>query len=111
MTAFLSPAWFAEQAATSLPLGPPELTIEQRVVGGPDGDVVYGLRVWADAVAVEAGAATNPDVTITEDYDTALAVHEGRMSAAAALTAGRIRIGGNITRLLDHAAALEATRG
>jgi hypothetical protein len=109
VTRFLSPAWFDEKAT---PAPPPavDLTIQQRVTGGPNGDVAYVLRVWDAGVSIEQGVAPDPDVTITETYDTALAVHEGRLSAAAALAAGRVQVSGAVARLLEHSAALDNAR-
>ena len=109
MTRFLSPAWFAEQAAAA-PSTEVELTIQQHVTGGPDGDVAFVLRVWDEAVSIEQGSAAHPDVTLTEDYETALAIHEGRLSAAAALAAGRVQVSGAVARLLEHSAALDNAR-
>lgn len=110
MTQFLSPAWFAENATTRPP-GEAELTIQQRVTGGPDGDVAFVLRVWDGAVSIEQGSDAHPDVTLTEDYETALAIHEGRLSPAAALAAGRVQVSGAVARLLEHSAALDNARG
>ncbi len=109
MTRFLSPAWFAERTSPAPP-GAPELTIQQRVTGGPDGDIAYVVRVWAESVSIEQGTDANPDVTLIEDYDTALAIHEGRLSAAAALAGGRVHVSGAVSRLLEHSAALEVAR-
>ena len=109
MTEFLSPTWFADKAI-ALPAGDAELTIQQRVTGGPNGDVAYVLRVWGDGVSVEPGTDPNADVTLSEDYETALAVHEGRLSAAAALAAGRVQVSGAVARLLEHSAALDNAR-
>ena len=109
MSRFLSPAWFAENATTR-PAGDAELTIQQRVLGSPEGDVAFVLRVWDTAVSIEQGSDAHPDVTLTEDYETALAIHEGRLSAAAAFAAGRVQVSGAVARLLEHIAALDNAR-
>jgi putative sterol carrier protein len=106
---FLSPDWFAENTAAPR-AGEAELTIQQRVMGGPDGDVAFVLRVWDTGVSIEQGSDPQPDVTLTEDYETALAIHEGRLSPAAALAAGRVQVSGAVARLLEHSAALDNAR-
>ena len=111
MTPFLSPAWFADRAAAPPDPNAVELTIQQRVTDGPDGEVAYVLRLAGGSVIIEPGQAEYPDVTITETYETALAIHEGRLSPAAAVAAGQVRVGGAVNLLLEHGAALEASRG
>ena len=109
MARFLSQAWFDAQAPTRPVAGPVELTIQQHVTDGPDGDIDYVLRLDR-VIIIEAGAAAAPDVTITETYETALAIHEGRLSAAAAVAAGHVRVDGAVSLLLAHSAALGAPR-
>ena len=60
-------------------------------------------------VSIEQGVAPDADVTITENFDTALAVHEGRLSAAAALAAGPCP-GGGAAAYCEHSAALDNAR-
>jgi hypothetical protein len=103
---FLSPAWFADRAGPEPPADTVRLTIQQRVTGCPDGDVAYVLRVLDDAVHIAPGTAA-ADVTITEDYATARAVHTGELTPAAAVAGGRVKISGAVSRLVEHAALLE----
>jgi putative sterol carrier protein len=106
---YLSDAWLAGLAAIPRPdAAAVRLTIQQRITGGPDGDIAYVVRVTDDDVALEAGSDAAADVTITEDWPTAIAIHNGTLSAAEAMASGRIRVGGSVTRLLEHATLLEA---
>ena len=112
MAEYLSDAWLAGLATAPRPdPAAVRLTIQQRVTGGPAGDVAYVVRVTDDGVVLEAGNDPVADVTITEDWPTAIAIHEGALSAAEAMASGRIRVGGAVTRLLEHAALLEASHG
>jgi hypothetical protein len=97
---YLSAEWFDEingagraGAATGPATGGSPVVLQQHVTGGPDGDVAYWVRVGGDAT-LEAGLgrAESPDVTVTQSYDTALAVSTGELSAQAAFLAGRIRV-------------------
>jgi predicted lipid carrier protein YhbT len=73
-----------------------------------DGDVVHRWHVALDDgdVAVRAGAATAADVTFSQDADTARAVAAGELAARTAFVMGRIRMGGDVSVLLDLAPAL-----
>jgi hypothetical protein len=47
-------------------------------------------------------------VTFTQDRTTAAAIATGRLSAQAAFIDGRLRVGGDLSALLDRAAELAA---
>ena len=83
----------------------------RRVVIGQevrDGDVAHRWHVVLDdgEVAVRAGAAPTPDVTFSQDADTARAIAAGELAARTAFVMGRIRMGGDVSVLLDLGPAL-----
>ena len=107
---FLSGEWLERLAAATAPAaGPPDVqvSIHQRVTGGPDGDVEYTVRLSGGRVTVEPGPGP-ADVEIVEDYETAAAISQGRLSPAAAFAAGRLRLGGAVGALVEHQEALSA---
>lgn len=105
---FLSGEWLDRMASSTSPAAPDvSLAIHQRVTGGPDGDVEYTLRLDRGTVAVEPGPGP-ADVEIVEDYDTAAAVSQGRLSPAAAFASGRLKLGGSVGLLVEHREALAA---
>jgi hypothetical protein len=111
---YLSPEWFDEvnrAAADSERLRTDtavvDLTIQQVVTDGPEGEVRYVVRVRQGAVSVEPGEDAGADVTFTEDWDTAVGVAAGRVSAPQAFMTGRIRVGGNVGVLLDAQGSLQ----
>jgi hypothetical protein len=85
--------------------------VAEQVDGGPDGPVLLLLRVEAGRVelslaasgpdpAVDAGeGSVRPDVTIVVAYDDAAAMAKGELTPADALTAGRIRVRGDLSVL------------
>lgn len=101
------------------------VTVVQEVHGTPDGDVRLVMRVHAGAVRLDldpaSGAGDNggdtggdnggdggsggdgpgsiPDVTIVLAYEDAAAMSRGELSPAQALTAGRIRVRGDLSSL------------
>jgi putative sterol carrier protein len=75
------------------------------VQGAPDGESGYEVRI-TDGVALLLRAGSQPaDLTITCDYDTAAGIMSGRLSAQAALAAGRVRLSGDLRVLTAVAAA------
>ncbi len=116
MARFLTPEWVEEwnTALTSLPapaeadstLADGHVTVVQEVHGTPDGDVRLVMQIEAGAVrlTLDSGGATDgsgagPDVTIVLAYDDAAALSRGELSPAEALTAGRIRVRGDLSAL------------
>jgi putative sterol carrier protein len=110
---FLTPAWFDELNATANQsqelkesTARTQLTLQQVVRDGPDGDVTYVMRIDRGSVRAEPGPAANADATFTQDYDTATAVVKGDLNAQAAFMTGRIRVSGNMSALLEHQGSL-----
>ncbi|MGV3760720.1 MAG: SCP2 sterol-binding domain-containing protein [Actinomycetota bacterium] len=110
MADFLSDAWFDEMAAAAEGAAPPaELRLVlQQVVTDPsdDAEQAYALRVAEGRIEVRRGRVAEPDVTFTQDRATAAAIARGELSAQAAFLAGRLRIGGQLHRFADAAAAM-----
>ena len=82
------------------------VTIQQVVTGGPAGDVRYWVRIDDGAVEAGPGEVEEPDATVTQSYTTAVAVSRGELAVEEALLEGRVRLAGDVSVLLRHAAAL-----
>ncbi|MCB0991694.1 MAG: SCP2 sterol-binding domain-containing protein [Acidimicrobiales bacterium] len=76
-----------------------ELVLQQVVTGTPFGEVAYFITFDRGEVYVQAGVASSSDVAFTQDYETAVAVHEGRSNALEAFQSGRISIKGEVAKL------------
>lgn len=109
---FLTPEWFDElNQATACPVpGEGSITIQQVVTGGPQDEVAYVVKVSGGRLEVTPGRAAEVDATISADYDTALALSRGELSARAALLAGRIKVRGDTNALLAGQAAMQAAQ-
>ncbi len=109
MVPYLSAAWLAEADAAASQSDPLRnvtadvaLVVQQEVTGGPGGDTAYHVVVDHGAVSVRPGRAAQPDVTFTEDHATAVAIGRGELSAQAAFMIGKLRVRGDLERLLIH---------
>jgi hypothetical protein len=100
-----SDEWIAalDEAARGVDGGPEPLVIQQVV-----DEVAWHVVLGPDGVRVHPGRADAADVTFTQDRATAEAVAAGELSAAAALTSGRLTVRGATARLTEHREALAA---
>jgi hypothetical protein len=108
---FLSAAWLSDlQDAARASAVPEDLRlVVQQVVLDPDGgEVAYAIRVADGHVSVETGRVDDAEVTFTQDRATASAIASGELSAQAAFIDGRLRVGGDLTSLLERARELAA---
>jgi len=106
---FLTSAWIAalDEAGRAAHVPDDVRVVVQQVVVEDDGrEVAYAVRVADGGVRVEAGRAADPDVTFTQDRATAAAIARGELSAQAAFLDGRLRVGGDLAKVLDGARAL-----
>ena len=118
MPQFLSPEWVAAFDAAldgvTVP-GPGEdaglgavdgrFTVLQEVHGAPGGDVTVALSASDGALHLSRSpdpqeAADAADVAISLSYEDAVALSKGELVAAEALTAGRIRVRGDLSVLV-----------
>lgn len=74
----------------------------QQVVTTPDGDKRYWFKLEQGQVQMGAGEALEPvDATITNDYETAVALSRNQLNPVAAFMSGRVRINGNVMKLMQ----------
>ncbi len=75
--------------------------VTQVVTGGPEGDVTYHLQVGGGAASFGAGAAFPEDVRMQQDWDTAVGVATGELSAQEAFISGQILLTGDQQKLIE----------
>lgn len=102
MPEFLSDEWVdaLTGAAASASVDPSTTLAIRQVVD----DVSWTVRVRDGRIAVDRDPAA--DVTITTDRDTAGALVRGELATQDAFAAGRLRLGGDLPKLLAAAGAL-----
>ncbi len=72
----------------------------------PGANPAYYLRVADGRAAIEIGTLDDPDVTVTTDYLTASSISQGSLNLQSAFFSGKLKVSGNLARLLLHQNAL-----
>ena len=118
MVRYLSLAWIdalSQEVANSSELaalaGTHNIGVTQVVTDGPEGDVIYHLRLGDGAASFGAGPADAEDVCMKQSWATATAVATGDLNAQEAFIKGLIRLTGNQQKLIESQpvfAALDA---
>jgi putative sterol carrier protein len=74
----------------------------QQVVTGPAGESRYWFKVGSGEAALGVGDSPEPvDATITQDYDTAVALMKNELTGMAAYMSGKLRVAGDLMKLMQ----------
>ena len=84
------------------------LTLNFVVTEAPEGTVNYSIDLAEGAAAIEPGEAEGADATITNDFDTAMAISKGELNTQMAFMTGRLKVGGDMAKIMMNQAALNA---
>lgn len=84
-----------------------DLIIEQRVLND-DGSLAesYQVHLGDGVVAVDRDCSGEAHVVLSQDVETAEALRSGELHAQPAFLTGRLRVDGDVDRLLEHREAL-----
>jgi alkyl sulfatase BDS1-like metallo-beta-lactamase superfamily hydrolase len=104
MPKWLSQEWLdeARKLAESQPERPGASARMQYVVtGSPDGDIKY-YWVLENGKLLESqlGEMPDPEVTLTQSYEDAQKIQKGELDANAAFMQGRVKVTGNMAKLM-----------
>jgi putative sterol carrier protein len=78
----------------------------QQVISTSEGERRYWMRTGDGQVDMGPGDAPNPDATVTQDYDTAVALARAEANPVTAFMTGKLRISGNLALLMGLQGAL-----
>ncbi|CAN5670019.1 MAG: SCP2 sterol-binding domain-containing protein [Acidimicrobiia bacterium] len=113
MAKFLSAEWAQEvtdtlnsHAGFKSAIGNADLGVAFNVTGGPDGDVPYYLKSSGGNTTLSLGALADADVTINTNYETATSISKGDLNVQTAFMTGKIKVGGNLAKLMMHQSAI-----
>jgi putative sterol carrier protein len=104
MAKWLSQEWLDE--STRLAVDQPErpgasARLQYVITGGPDGDVSYYWIVTDGRLEENRlGELDDPDVTLHESYEDAMAMQKGELDANAAFMQGKIKVSGDVATLM-----------
>lgn len=104
MSKWLTQPWLDEtrEMASGQPERPGATVRMQYVVtGGPEGDIDY-YWVLEDGRLLESalGELEDAEVTLTQAYEDAMAIQKGELDANAAFMQGKIKVSGNMGKLM-----------
>ncbi|MCI0542813.1 MAG: SCP2 sterol-binding domain-containing protein [Actinobacteria bacterium] len=88
-------------------IGTATLSIQFHTEGGPEGDVNYYLAARDGSAAVSLGEIEGADVTVKQSYDTAMAISKGEMNTQTAFMTGKLKVSGNLAKLMQHQSAIQ----
>lgn len=73
----------------------------QQVVNTPEGEVKYYFKLDGGSAEVALGEIEAPDATITQDYDTAVAIAKTELTGTAAYMSGKLKVSGDLMKLMQ----------
>jgi putative sterol carrier protein len=105
---YLSPEWIDAYNATvagdgsvTAALKGKNAVLQMVIADAPDGEIRYWLRIGDGAIAAGLGDADNPEVTISQSYDTAAKVNSGELDGQKAFTQGKVKIKGKMMKMMQ----------
>jgi putative sterol carrier protein len=78
----------------------------QQVITGPDGERRYWIKLQSGEVDMGQGDVGSPDCTITQDYDTAVAMAKSEINPVSAFMSGKLKVSGNMMLLMQLQGAI-----
>jgi putative sterol carrier protein len=79
----------------------------QQVVTTPEGEQRYWFKLESGQATLGAGDSPDAvDATITQDYETAVAISKNELSGTAAYMSGKLRVSGDLMKLMQLQGAL-----
>jgi putative sterol carrier protein len=74
----------------------------QQVVTGPDGEKKYWFKMEGGSVQLGTGEmGESADATITQDYETAVALAKNELTGTAAYMSGKLKVSGDLMKLMQ----------
>ena len=68
--------------------------------------MIYYLKVADGATETALGPLDDADVTVSSDYETSQAISKGELNVQMAFMTGKIKVGGNMAKIMMHQGVL-----
>jgi putative sterol carrier protein len=75
--------------------------LQQEVLGSPAGDVRYGFVLDGGKVELSQGDIENPEATISQSYETAVAMSKQETTGQQAFMQGKLKVSGNLMKIMQ----------
>lgn len=116
MAKFLTTEWLTELTDTinanesfKTAITNVDLTLQFEVPDAPAGtESVYYIAIADGTASAGPGANEEADATITNNYETAVAVSNGELNTQMAFMTGKLKVAGNMAKLMMNQAMLGA---
>jgi putative sterol carrier protein len=73
----------------------------QQVVNTPEGETKYYFKLENGQAEVGLGELSDAEATITQDYDTAVALSKSELTGTAAYMSGKLKVSGDLMKLMQ----------
>ncbi|MEN8041269.1 MAG: SCP2 sterol-binding domain-containing protein [Actinomycetota bacterium] len=83
-----------------------DLSVQFDVSDGPGGEVTYYLNIADGAAETNLGPLEGADVTVSSDHATSQAISKGELNVQMAFMTGKIKVGGNMAKIMMHQGVL-----
>lgn len=108
---YLSKEWADEfntraAAGNTAPFKGKKATLLNVVGDAPDGEVRYVIRFGDDSATITMGDMPGPEITMTQGFDTAVAISKGELDGQRAFMQGKVKISGKMVKMMQLRAAL-----
>jgi len=85
-----------------------DLKLQFVVADAPGGDVEYGVTMSNGATSFVAGTLEGADATVRNNLETAVAISKGDLNTQAAFISGKLKVEGNLAKIMMNQSALTA---
>jgi len=111
---FLTTDWMSELTSTlnghdgfTAAIASTDLVLQFEVPDAPDGtEPTYHIAIGGGSAEIAPGASASPDATISNDYETAVAMSKGDLNTQMAFMTGKLKVTGNMAKLMMSQAML-----
>ena len=81
--------------------------LQQEITGAPEGDVRYWWQIDNGKASLGRGDLEGAEATMTQNYETAVAMSKGEITGQAAFMQGKMKISGNLMKMMQLQAAFQ----